>query len=273
MNKRQRHTSESERRREDMMEHEGDDLGFKMHRKPRTAINWGVLAVFLLAALAIPLLYLLIGVASSMASTGVGLILTSVFLLVLVGAAAVAVYAMMQRAPNGTRRHKIIPEEQADINEMTKKVSDLMVRDPVVCGNLDSIVECARIMYKSNVGATMVIDADDNCVGIVTDRDIVCGAVAQGVDVATTPITIVMERNFKYVRPAQDLADVLETMRDSGIRRIPVLENRQCIGVISLDDLIARRIVDEEDIAPIFAKQLSEPGPSTGLRVNDDKVA
>ena len=273
MNKSKRHTSESERRREHMMEHEGDDLGFKMHRKPGTGTSWGVLGVFLLAALAIPLFYLLFGVVSSAASTGTGIILTSIFLVALVGAAIAAVYAMLKRTPGNPGHRHIIPEEQGEVSEMTHKISDLMNRNLVVCGSLDSISECAKIMYKANVGATPVIDAQDECIGIVTDRDIVCGGVAQGVDVVTTPVTTIMERNFKFVRPDQDLSDVLEIMCDAGIRRILVLENRKCIGLISLDDLIVRRIVDAEDIAPIFAKQLAEPGPSTGLHIDEEQVA
>ena len=146
------------------------------------------------------------------------------------------------------------------------EVRSILKSGPVVCGTLDGISECVEYMYRQNVGYLAVLDEHDRCVGVVTDRDVVCGGVAQGVDLATTPVTTIMEREFQWVAPADRLDEVLKIMQIEGVRRLPVLEDGKCVGVVSLDDLIMAGACTIEDVALILRNQLGEPNPEHNLR-------
>ncbi|MBI3554855.1 MAG: CBS domain-containing protein [Deltaproteobacteria bacterium] len=145
-------------------------------------------------------------------------------------------------------------------------VRSIMKPNPVVCGTLDGISECAEYMYRQNVGYLVVLDEHDRCVGVVTDRDVVCGGVAQGVDLAATPVTTIMEREFKAVAPGDSLHDCLKLMQVEGVRRVPVLDNGKCVGIVSLDGLIASGFCSLAEVATILKNQLGEPNPEHDLR-------
>ncbi len=145
-------------------------------------------------------------------------------------------------------------------------VRDILKSNPVVCGTLDGISECALYMYRRNVGFLAVLDENDVCVGVVTDRDVVCAGVAQGIDLDATPVTMIMERNFKAVGPDVELKEVLKIMQVEGVRRLPVLEAGKCVGVVSLDDLIMAGFCTLENVAMILSNQHGEPNPDHNLR-------
>ncbi|MEW6055203.1 MAG: CBS domain-containing protein [Bdellovibrionota bacterium] len=139
------------------------------------------------------------------------------------------------------------------------KVKECMTDQPVLCGSLDSLFECSKLMYQKNVGYLLVIDGDDKFVGVITDRDIVCGCIAQGFDPQSTPVTEVMERRFFTLKPDQTIDEALRVMSENGIRRLPVIDENRCVGILSVDDLIVKEACETKDIAPIFKRQLSEP--------------
>jgi CBS domain-containing protein len=140
------------------------------------------------------------------------------------------------------------------------KVRDVMKSDPVICGVFDSLYDCARTMYERNVGYLVVLDDSDRCVGVISDRDIVCDAVASDFDLKTTPVTEIMERDFKFVYSDLPVVECLRVMRAEGLRRIPVLERNRIAGIITIDDLIIKKLCSIDDVAAILRRQLSDPG-------------
>jgi CBS domain-containing protein len=98
----------------------------------------------------------------------------------------------------------------------------------------DSIQDAAKKMKDADTGALLVVDGDD-LKGIVTDRDIVVNAVAEGngdakvEDVASTDTTT--------IEPDADLKDAISKMRDAKVRRLPVVEDGDPVGIVSLGDL------------------------------------
>ncbi len=108
-----------------------------------------------------------------------------------------------------------------------------------------SLVEIARCMRENNVGVLPVMEAFQ-VVGLVTDRDIITRAIAQGCDPASTQAADVMTRDVQTVSDYQQVADVEELMRRKHIRRVVVLDRHNCpVGIVSLDDL-ATRVSSEE---------------------------
>jgi CBS domain-containing protein len=87
-----------------------------------------------------------------------------------------------------------------------------------------------------------VVEADDGesrPVGIITDRDIVMEVLALGRDPLRTEVGEVMNSKLVIASASEDVSTALERMRTHGIRRLPVVDERECLlGVITLDDLL-----------------------------------
>lgn len=113
-------------------------------------------------------------------------------------------------------------------------VRDVMTEDPQTVEPGDSIQDAAKKMKDADTGALLVVDGDD-LKGIVTDRDIVVNAVAEGngdakvEDVASTDTTT--------IEPDAELKDAIAKMREAKVRRLPVVADGNPIGIVSLGDL------------------------------------
>ncbi|WP_375755626.1 CBS domain-containing protein [Corallococcus exercitus] len=127
----------------------------------------------------------------------------------------------------------------------TQRVSDVMTSDVEVVRSSDSLRVAAEKMRTLNVGPIPVCDGDQ-LVGIVTDRDIVIRAVAQGLDAERTQVAQAMTRGVEYVYDDDDLSQAAQKMRASQIRRILVLNrNKRLVGILALGD-IAEELGDQE---------------------------
>ena len=110
------------------------------------------------------------------------------------------------------------------------------------CMNVnENLADVARRMAELNIGAMPICGDDDRLKGIVTDRDIVVNAIAQDKDPAEVKAgDIVGEGAVWSVDADADVEDVLHQMTEHRVRRLPVLENKQLVGIISHADLAAR---------------------------------
>ena len=132
--------------------------------------------------------------------------------------------------------------------------------------------QAARAMCDNRIGCVVVADESGHLAGIVTDRDLVCGLLAYRSDV-DTPLLELMTCDPATVDENAEVEDVLELMVVNGVRRIPVVENlekgkQRCVGIVTLDDLIASQAVPGERIARVVQSQIfrSRGFPSRGLR-------
>ena len=98
-----------------------------------------------------------------------------------------------------------------------------------------TIVEAAQLMQKHNVGSIPVCDKN-GVIGIVTDRDIVVRNVAHGKTPQSTMVKDVMTSQVTSVTPETDVSEASKIMSRDQIRRLPVVENNQLIGMVSLGD-------------------------------------
>lgn len=137
------------------------------------------------------------------------------------------------------------------------QICDVMTRDVrTVCPD-DSVQRAAQCMDELNVGSVPVIDGG-KLVGMVTDRDITVRAVALGRDGERTKVSDVMSGNVRWCYDDQDIDDVLDEMRDTQIRRVPVLDREhELVGIVSLGDL-AERGSSEPRVAEAL-KDISTP--------------
>jgi len=101
----------------------------------------------------------------------------------------------------------------------------------------DMVLGAAQTMRDRKIAALVVVDADGKLTGIVTERDIVFRATAEGLDPATTKIAEIMTPNPDTLAPGDSSSDALELMQTRNYRHLPVVENGKCIAVVSVRDL------------------------------------
>jgi CBS domain-containing protein len=123
----------------------------------------------------------------------------------------------------------------------------------------ETLAEAAARMRELNVGALPICGADDRLHGIITDRDIVVRCVADGFDPEIMTTGELARASLVWVDANDSEDQVIRVMTDSGIRRVPVLEDKRLVGMISEADL-ARHLDDHR--LKQFAESLYS-GPPT----------
>jgi len=118
---------------------------------------------------------------------------------------------------------------------MDARVRDVMTPGPIGVDYYQSIGEAARAMRDWGVGAVLVV-RDDSLYGLVTDRDLVVRAVAEARG-ADEPVGPLSSGNLIGVDADANVREAMRLMREHAVRRLPVLENGQVAGIVSLGDL------------------------------------
>jgi CBS domain-containing protein len=143
---------------------------------------------------------------------------------------------------------------------MAKNIRDVMTPDPECVSERDSILQAARIMRDEDTGVVPVVDGK-KIIGLVTDRDIVVRAVAEGKDLNNIRVSEVMTKQIRSVKEDSTVDEVLKLMSNSEIRRVPVVNNsNEIVGIISLGDLSTRTAKDDKVGQAV--EQISEAPPN-----------
>lgn len=109
----------------------------------------------------------------------------------------------------------------------------------------ETLDRAAQLMRELNVGALPISDADERLCGILTDRDIVVGCVAMGHDPSKVTAGDMAQGTPRWIDADADVDEVLHEMQDHRIRRLPVIENKRLVGMISEADL-ARHLPEDQ---------------------------
>ena len=123
------------------------------------------------------------------------------------------------------------------------RIRDVMTSDPKFCLGEDSVIDAACIMREEHVGVVPIVESEESrrVVGIVTDRDLCLGVVAEGQDPANVRVEQCMTRKVVCASPDDALEDVTELMQENQIRRVPVVGDRgELCGIVSLADVVGR---------------------------------
>jgi CBS domain-containing protein len=115
-------------------------------------------------------------------------------------------------------------------------VREVMTPGPVGLPEDASLIDAARRMMEEGVGDVLMF-SEAGVRGIVTDHDIVVRGLAQGADPNTTPIHDVATESVTTIQASESCDHAAETMRQKSVRRLPVVEGDEVVGVISIADL------------------------------------
>lgn len=120
-------------------------------------------------------------------------------------------------------------------------VDSYCVRNVVTATRETPVARCAQLMHDEHVGGVVIVDEHDGQsipVGMVTDRDIAIEVVAFGVDAQTLTAGDIMAGELAVARVDEDLLSVLATMREHGVRRLPVVgADGSLMGIVTADNL------------------------------------
>jgi CBS domain-containing protein len=129
---------------------------------------------------------------------------------------------------------------------VAKKARDIMTGSPECVGENDSIIDAAKKLQKLNVGAMPICGEDDRLKGMLTDRDIVVKVLAEGRDPNTTRAGELGEGKPVTIGADDSIDELLNTMGEHKVRRLPVIDGHKLIGIVSQADVA--RNVDEEQV-------------------------
>ena len=107
------------------------------------------------------------------------------------------------------------------------------------------VIEALELMAAHNIGAVMVME-DFRLVGIFSERDYARKGILQDRKAKSTPVTEVMTPNVFTVSPSMDIEDCMTLFSEKRIRHLPVVDNQQVIGMLSIGDIVTA-IIQAQD--------------------------
>lgn len=143
------------------------------------------------------------------------------------------------------------------------KVREIMTTNPACCTRDTPLSEVARTMLDRDCGQIPVVDdmSSRKLIGVVTDRDIVCRAIAQGQNPVEMSAGDVMSSPVVTVMPDAKVEEVCKTLEDRQVRRIPVQDDEgRCCGIVSLADIAQS---GSDRMTAEVVKTISQPGNGT----------
>lgn len=119
-------------------------------------------------------------------------------------------------------------------------IKAVMTASPTCCKPADKLDSVAKLMLDHDCGEIPVCDGT-RLVGVITDRDIVCRAIAAGKNPVAVAVSDVMTRDVYTIGQDDELEDALELMETKLVRRLPVVDfSGKIVGIVSEADLVAK---------------------------------
>ncbi len=122
---------------------------------------------------------------------------------------------------------------------------DIMTGNPECVSVNDTLVDAARKMRDLDVGAMPICGDDNRLKGMLTDRDIVVKCIAEGGDPSSTKVSELAEGKPVTIGADDSVEETLRTMKEYGVRRLPVIDGHDLVGIVSQAD-VARNLPDDK---------------------------
>jgi len=120
-----------------------------------------------------------------------------------------------------------------------------------------TVTDLVAALAEHRVGALVVTSDDGNIEGIVSERDVARGLHTHGADLMAMPVSQVMTADVRTCVPGDAVRDIARTMTDGRFRHLPVLEDGRLAGIVSIGDIVKRRIDELETEADQLVGYLS----------------
>lgn len=139
-------------------------------------------------------------------------------------------------------------------------IGDVCNRDVVVAPKTEMIVDAAKRMRTSHVGALVVVEnrnGEHVPIGIVTDRDIVVSVVAGDPDhINYLLVSDVMSSDLITAQEHDSIEVALNKMHDHGVRRLPIVNGRGAlVGILTLDDILRYLTAQQNELVALVVRE------------------
>ena len=132
---------------------------------------------------------------------------------------------------------------------MGKTARDVMTGGAECVGENDTVLDAAKRLAELDVGSMPICGEDDRLKGMLTDRDIVVKVLAQGKDPASVVAGELGEGKPVTIGADDSVEEALRTMKDHKVRRLPVIDGHDLVGIVSTADLATS--VDEDKVGDL----------------------
>lgn len=109
-----------------------------------------------------------------------------------------------------------------------------------------SIFDAMLVFSKNRIGSLVVVNKDDNILGIICARDVLMATINDYEEIKTVPIDKIMSKNLIVGREDDDLDYVRAIMTKNRIRHLPIIENKKIIGLISMGDVVHAQVKERD---------------------------
>ena len=128
--------------------------------------------------------------------------------------------------------------------ETIRQVLDKKGHEVFSVGLDETVYDSIKKMADKNVGSLVVMEGD-KLVGIMTERHYARNVFLKGRSSPTTPVRDIMETNVVFVRPDQSVEECMAIMTEKAVRHLPVIDQGNVVGIISIGDLVKDMISDQ----------------------------
>ncbi|MFB6105605.1 MAG: cyclic nucleotide-binding/CBS domain-containing protein [Halobacteriaceae archaeon] len=135
-------------------------------------------------------------------------------------------------------------------------VRDIVQTEVVTVRIDDTLLTAAETLRDAGVGSAVVLDVDGAPCGIVTDRDLVVYGLDHVDALEHTVVDEVMSADLFTVAASAGVFDVVERMREERVRRVPVVEGGDLVGIVTLDDLVVLLARELSGLADVIEAEM-----------------
>jgi CBS domain-containing protein len=132
---------------------------------------------------------------------------------------------------------------------MGKTAREVMTSDAQCVGENETVVDAAKKMAELDVGALPICGEDNRLKGMLTDRDIAVKVLAQGKDPSSTKAGELGEGKPVTIGADDSVEEALQTMKEAKVRRLPVIDGHDLVGIVSQGDLATN--ISEERVGDL----------------------
>jgi CBS domain-containing protein len=140
---------------------------------------------------------------------------------------------------------------------------------PVVASPSTCLRDVAAIMERYDIGSVL-IKSGTQLLGIVTEEDFVRRAILEGHDFAKTPVHRIMTKDLVTVSPGMDVFDALLLMKDAGVRHLPVIDESNLVGFVTLNDILKVQPHLFENIVDMISLREEHRKPVRNAEIDDE---
>jgi len=131
-------------------------------------------------------------------------------------------------------------------------VKNIMSKSVITVFSSTTVADAAVLMKKSKVGSLVVVDTSGSPIGIVTESDILFKIVAEKKSL-DTQINQILTKDLKTISKDDSIEKAAKIMAAHRIRRLPVIEGKELIGIVTLKDLVkAKKVNSDSEYYPYF---------------------